>query len=230
MTSPRRTKAGLRRPYDSESLLTVAVGVFNARGYDGTTMEHLSAAAGIGKSSIYHHVAGKEDLLQRALDRALNALDGVLEEIDPQASALDQLATVVRRSVEMLIRELPYVTLLLRVRGNSRVEREAMQRRREFDARVVELVRRALSDGSVTSGLDPSLTTRLIFGLVNSVSEWYQPERGIDEVGIPEAIVALVMHGLTPSPTPPVSSSPIPPASLTPPATAARTAALTEAR
>ena len=27
MTSPRRTKAGLRRPYDSESLLTVAVGV-----------------------------------------------------------------------------------------------------------------------------------------------------------------------------------------------------------
>jgi hypothetical protein len=105
-----------------------------------------------------------------------------------------------------------------------------MQRRREFDARVDELVRRALSDGSVTSGLDPSLTTRLIFGLVNSVSEWYQPERGIDEVGIPEAIVALVMHGLTPSPTPPVSSRPIPPASLIPSSTDARTAALTEAR
>ena len=178
--------------------MTVAVGVFNTRGYDGTTMEHLSAAAGIGKSSIYHHVAGKEDLLQRALERALNALFGILDHVDPHASALDQLASVVRRSVETLMRELPYVTLLLRVRGNSRVEREALQRRREFDGRVIELVGRALGDGSVTRGLDPSLTTRLIFGMVNSVTEWYRPERGADALDIPEAVVALVMHGLTP--------------------------------
>lgn len=199
MTAPRRTKAGQRRPYDTESLLAVAVGVFNTRGYDGTTMEHLSTAAGIGKSSIYHHVAGKEDLLQRALDRALDALFSVLDDIDPQASTLDQLATVVRRSVEILIRELPYVTLLLRVRGNSRLERAALQRRREFDARVTELVRRALHDGSVASSLDPALTTRLIFGLVNSVSEWYRSERGTEAPDIPEAVVDLVMNGLTSS-------------------------------
>jgi len=198
MTAPRRTRAGQRRPYDSESLLAVAVSVFNTRGYDGTTMEHLSAAAGIGKSSIYHHVAGKEDLLQRALDRALTALFGVLEDIDPQDSAVDQLAGVVRGSVEVLIRELPYVTLLLRVRGNSRIERAALQRRREFDARVTELVRHALRDGGVTSSLDPSLTTRLIFGLVNSVSEWYRPDRGTEAHDIPEAVVAFVMHGLAP--------------------------------
>lgn len=199
MTEPRRTEAGQRRPYDTESLLTVAVGVFNTRGYDGTTMEHLSAAAGIGKSTIYHHVAGKEDLLRRALDRALNALFTVLDDIDPESSLHDQLSEVVRRSVEVLIRELPYVTLLLRVRGNSRVERAALQRRREFDADVTELVGRAMREGAVTSALDPSLTTRLIFGLVNSVSEWYRPERALDSPDIPKAVVALVMNGLAPA-------------------------------
>lgn len=198
MTEPRRAKVGQRRPYDAESLLAVAVGVFNTRGYDGTTMEHLSAAAGISKSSIYHHVAGKEDLLHRALDRALTALFQILEEVDPEASAIDELAAVVRRSVQTLMRELPYVTLLLRVRGNSRVERAAMQRRREFDVQVVELVRLALHDGEVTSPVDPALTTRLIFGLVNSVAEWYRPERGMEAPDIPEAVVALVMRGLAP--------------------------------
>ncbi len=201
MTQPRRPKAGQRRPYDAESLLAVSVSVFNARGYDGTTMEHLASAAGISKSSIYHHVAGKEDLLQRALDRALTALAQVLQEIDPRASPIDQLATVVRRSVETLMRELPYVTLLLRVRGNSRIERDALQRRREFDVKVTELVRRALNDGEVTSPMDPALTTRLIFGLVNSVTEWYRPERGMDAPDIPEAVVALVMRGLAPAKT-----------------------------
>jgi len=203
MTAPRRTRAGQRRPYDADSLLAVAVGVFNNRGYDGTTMEHLATAAGISKSSIYHHVAGKEDLLERALDRALNTLFGVLDEIDPEDSALDQLAGVVRRCVELLLRELPYVTLLLRVRGNSRVERAALQRRREFDAKVVDLVSRALDDGTVHSGLDPVLTTKLIFGLVNSVTEWFRPERGTDSSDIPEAVVCLVLRGLTqPRPVP----------------------------
>ncbi|NJP81605.1 helix-turn-helix transcriptional regulator, partial [Streptomyces sp. AA8] len=51
-----------RDTYTPESLLAVAVEVFNERGYDGTSMEHLSKAAGISKSSIYHHVKGKEEL------------------------------------------------------------------------------------------------------------------------------------------------------------------------
>lgn len=202
MTAPRRTKEGQRRPYDTESLLAVAVGVFNTRGYDGTTMEHLSAAAGIGKSSIYHHVTGKEELLERALDRALTAISGVLDGVDPQDSALDQLAGVVRKSVETLMRELPYVTLLLRVRGNSPVERAAVKRARELDVRVIELVTRALEERSETKALNPRLTTRLIFGLVNSVSEWYRPERGMEALDIPDALVALVMHGLVPSQAP----------------------------
>ena len=56
--------------YDVESLLAVAVQVFRERGYDGTSMDELARAAGITKSSFYHHVKGKEELLRRSLDRA----------------------------------------------------------------------------------------------------------------------------------------------------------------
>ena len=69
-----------RDTYTPETLLSVAVQVFNERGYDGTSMEHLSKAAGISKSSIYHHVAGKEELLRRAVSRALDGLFGILDE------------------------------------------------------------------------------------------------------------------------------------------------------
>jgi hypothetical protein len=40
---------------------------------------------------------------------------------------------------------------------------------------VAELVRAAVEEGDVRPDLDPRLTSRLIFGLVNSVSEWYRP-------------------------------------------------------
>ena len=61
----RRGRGTARRAvYDAESLLAVAVAEFNTRGYDATSMEDLSRAAGITKSSFYHHISGKEELLR----------------------------------------------------------------------------------------------------------------------------------------------------------------------
>jgi AcrR family transcriptional regulator len=165
-----------RDTYTPESLLAVAVEVFNERGYDGTSMEHLSRAAGISKSSIYHHVRGKEELLERAVGRALDGLFGILRE--PGATrgrAIDRLEHVVHRTVEVLIAELPYVTLLLRVRGNTRTERWAMERRREFDQRVADLLKAAVAEGDLRSDVDVRLATRLLFGMINSMVEWYRP-------------------------------------------------------
>ena len=75
-----------RRPSTGPgSLLEVAVGEFIARGYDATSMEDLSRAAGITKSSFYHHFSGKEALLRAALERALSRLFAILAE--PGATA-----------------------------------------------------------------------------------------------------------------------------------------------
>src|SRR5271169_5975939 len=91
--APRRGRPG----YDLESLLAVAVGVFNERGYDGTSMEDLSRKLGISKSSIYYHVDSKEDLLALALDRALDGLFAVADEVKGSGGpAIERLERLVR--------------------------------------------------------------------------------------------------------------------------------------
>lgn len=187
-----------RDTYTPETLLSVAVEVFNERGYDGTSMEHLSKAAGISKSSIYHHVAGKEELLHRAVSRALDRLFGILDEERAGAGrAAERLEYVVRRMVEVLIAELPYVTLLLRVRGNTDTERWALERRREFDHRVAALLRAAAADGDVRGDIEVRLVTRLVFGMINSVVEWYRPDgRGTGAREVADAVIELVFGGL----------------------------------
>jgi AcrR family transcriptional regulator len=189
--------ASPRPNYSTATLLEVAVRVFNDRGYDGTSMGDLAAALGITKSSIYHHVAGKEALLGLALDRALSALFAVLDEPDSTAGpARARLEHVVRRSVEVLDAELPFVTLLLRVRGNTPTELEALERRREFDRRVADLVAAAVREGDLRDDLDPALVTRLLFGTVNSLVEWYRPGRGADARQVADALVTMTLEGL----------------------------------
>jgi AcrR family transcriptional regulator len=195
-----RDRAPVRRGrpgYDQESLLWVVVKVFNERGYDGTSMEDLSKKLGITKSAIYHHVSSKEELLRLAVDRALDGLFAVAEEAQArQGRAIDRLEHLVRASVRVLVDRLPFVTLLLRVRGNTKVERQALARRREFDHLVSKLVQQAEAEGDIRPDVDPAITSRLLFGMVNSLIEWYKPRRGASGDEIADAVCKIAFDGL----------------------------------
>jgi AcrR family transcriptional regulator len=191
--APRRGRPG----YDLESLLAVAVTVFNERGYDGTSMENLSRRLGIAKSSIYYHVGSKEDLLAMALDRALDGLFSVVAQVQARDEpAIDRLEHLVRGSVGVLADRLPCVTLLLRARGNTATERRALGRRRQFDQIVADLVKEAESDGDIRPDVDPAVTARLLFGMVNSIVEWYRPGRRSVDDGLADAVCAVAFDGL----------------------------------
>lgn len=186
-----------RRPYDIDSVTDVAFRIFAERGFDAASMEDVARAAGITKASIYHHVPSKEALLARGLERALSALFGVLEE--PAATVgtpRARLTAIVVRVAEITMSLRAEVSVLFRVRGNSATERNAVERRRSFDARVTDLVREAQAAGELRSDIDPALLVRLIFGMSNSVVEWYRPDGRTPAGAIAEAIEQIAFEGI----------------------------------
>ena len=200
-TSTPETRTGKRRSgrpgHDADSVLRVAARVFNERGYDGTSMEDLARALGVTKSAIYHHVSGKTELLSQSLDLALDALFAVTrEESATRGSAAQRLDHVLRGSVRVLVEELPHVILLLRVRGNTAVEKRALDRRREFDHRVADLVREGIVDGDIRSDIDPAVASRLLFGMVNSIVEWYKPDRGLAAEEVADSLSTIAFKGM----------------------------------
>jgi hypothetical protein len=87
--------------------------------------------------------------------------------------------------------------LLLRVRGNTEVERAALDRRRSFDRLVASLVSEAERDGDVRADVDPKVTARLLFGMINSIVEWYRPGAGAAaQVSLADAVCAIAFDGL----------------------------------
>jgi len=161
-------------------------------------LEDLARELGITKSAIYHHVSGKDELLRLATNRALDGLTAVIDAAGAvEGRAIDRLEQVVRRSVDVLLAELPFVTLLLRVRGNTPVERHAIARRREIDHGISALVAQAEAEGDVRPDVDPALTARLLFGMVNSLVEWYRPvPDGTGREDLADAICKIAFTGL----------------------------------
>ena len=194
-TPPRRGRPG----YDRAEVLAAAVTLFNEQGYDATSVADLAARLGLTKSAMYHHFSSKEQLLEMALDEALTGLEGVLTRPEAQSgTAAERLHFVLRAAVEVLFDRLPHVTLLLRVRGNSDVERAALARRRAFDHQMASLVRDAQAAGSVRPDVDSGVVARLIFGMLNSTIEWYRPSGAKDRDALTHDILTVAFDGISP--------------------------------
>ncbi|MFJ2368839.1 TetR/AcrR family transcriptional regulator [Microbacterium sp. NPDC087665] len=189
--SARRGRPG----YDRRGLLDAAVAVFNESGYDATSVAALAARLGLSKAALYHHFSSKEEILETALGEALDGLEGVLTATDAVRPG-DRLAAVLQGAVGVLVAHLPSVTLLLRVRGNSEVERRALERRRAFDQAVTAIVRAAQHEGAVRADVDASVATRLLFGMVNSLVEWYRPGGPEDAEALARDVLTVALDGL----------------------------------
>jgi AcrR family transcriptional regulator len=180
-----------------DAIVDIAVEVFLRRGYDGASLDQVAEAAGITKASIYYHADGKEALLARGAGRALDALFAVLEE--PAANEgreIDRLRYVVKRTVEITVKRLPEVALLLRVRGNTETERWILEQRRRFDRLVAKIVNDAQSKGQLRADIEAGLITRLLFGMLNSLTEWYRPGGGLSVDDVVAAATRIAFDGL----------------------------------
>ena len=207
-------QAGARRGrpgYDQETVLRRSIDLFNAQGYDATSILDLARELGLTKSAIYHHVQSKEALLSAALDEALDGLAAAIDDaVGSPGTAEQRLRQAVESSVRVLAEHLPAVTLLLRVRGNSEVELAALKRRRIIDERLADLVRAAVAEGSMRDDIAPELISRLLFGMVNSLVEWYRPGGPVDPEVLARSVTGLAFEGLLAPPPRSVSADAAP--------------------
>jgi TetR/AcrR family transcriptional regulator len=120
MGSRSQPGRGVRRmarefPSSREKILDVAEALFARRGYTGVGLREVAVAAGLGKSSLFHHFRSKTQLycevLARVLERIREPLDVVLESTDDPARKLDRCVDAL---VDSLAEHPPTARLLLR--------------------------------------------------------------------------------------------------------------------
>ncbi|WP_324276795.1 hypothetical protein [Blastococcus brunescens] len=54
----------------------------------------------------------------------------------------------------------------------------------------------AVDEGDVRPDVDPAVTSRLLFGTVNSLTEWYRPGGGLTPDDLADALVETSFRGL----------------------------------
>ena len=187
---PRKTD-----PKNLERVLDVAADLFLAEGYDAATMQQLADRLGLHKSSLYHYVGGKEDLLEQLTRAAQDVAERDLNiaEQDPENGFL----TAVRLAIDQTLSDVGRVSLVLRQKPGTPTGDAVVERRRVYDRRLSKLIESAQRSGKVRSDLHPMLLARLTMGMVSWLVEWYDPARTrFEPEEVREAALALVTNGV----------------------------------
>ncbi|HTU29332.1 MAG TPA: TetR family transcriptional regulator [Solirubrobacteraceae bacterium] len=94
MSSSRSDHTANRRPLTRERILDVAIALIEHDGPEALSMRRLGAALGVEGMAIYHHFAGREDLLGAIAERLLEPLDDLEQRSDWREDCHDFATTL----------------------------------------------------------------------------------------------------------------------------------------
>ncbi|WP_347756410.1 TetR family transcriptional regulator [Agrococcus sp. ProA11] len=124
-----------------DTILRAALERFARFGYLGSSIQQIADDVGTSKSSVLYHFDAKEALLEAALAPAIDALDGLLQQVPTreQQLAFDRhdLEAMVTAFVELLQAHARAVTIFISQRG-ALVEVPVVERANALVARVAQ--------------------------------------------------------------------------------------------
>lgn len=145
-------------PGSRGTILDVAEALFARRGFAGVGLREVATAAGLGKSSLFHHFPSKAALYLAVLRRVLEGLELRLAEASGPGSPAEQLDGCIDALVDALAEQPTRARLLLRGLFEEGEVPDDAEGREEVDAavdRIVERLRGLVREGCEAGAFRP---------------------------------------------------------------------------
>ena len=200
-----------------DKILDVAEALFARRGFEGVGMREVAEAAGLGKSSLFHHFRSKAQLYLAVLERLLALLDERLREAlaapGPPQARLDRWLDAL---VDALAERAPAARLLLRgLFEDDAFDAEAWVEGRDAERRIQSIlggILALLREGEERGAFRPTAGPHTVQTLIGAtIYHFASGEFGEELLGGPllsadavrrrkDEIKSFLHHGLAASP------------------------------
>jgi AcrR family transcriptional regulator len=178
-------------------ILKSAAKAFRKLGYHGATVEQIAAALHMKKGNLYYYFKNKEAILLACHQYSLDRLMQLLDEVERSGLSPDEkLRRLVVAFVHTILDELHGTALFLDLEALSPAHLKAViVRRDQFDRGVRKIVEEGMSVGTFSAG-DPKLLAFALFGAVNWIPRWYNPEGPASSQTIADLFADFFIAGL----------------------------------
>lgn len=190
-----------RRERRYEDILDVASRLFLEKGYERTSIQDIAAEVGVLKGSLYYYIDTKEGLLYNVIRTNHENLVGLMETALRSAAELP----AIERVREFLHNHITFVLANVERSASFQFEfrsltperqSEIIDYRRGYGQRLAGLIRQAQEEGAIDADVSPSVSSRALLSMFNSVLRWYRPGGPLSPSQITEQYMMLAGRAL----------------------------------
>ena len=197
----RRRRGRARNASTTEAtridILKAAAKAFRKLGYHGATVEEIAAALHMKKGNLYYYFRNKEEILFACHQYSLDCLMQLLDDVERSGVDADEkLRRLVVAFVHTILDELHGTALLLDLEALTPSHlKTVIARRDRFERGVRQVLEDGIAAGHFGAG-DPKLLAFAMFGAVNWIPRWFDPEGPASSQQIADLFADFFIRGL----------------------------------
>jgi AcrR family transcriptional regulator len=199
-----------------EFILRNAARIFAEKNYHSTTMRDISRATGVSLAGLYHYCRSKEELLFLIQD---NCFGHVLERLEERLAEVDDPLIKLRIFIENHLSFFAANMAEMKVLSHEAdslagvLHTHVSTKKNKYTALARSILKELQSQQSDKPGIDLTVATYALFGMMNWIYNWYDPQGTLKVSELVDNVTWLFLHGF-------VAGSPLSELDFTPKATA----------
>lgn len=184
-----------------ERLVEVSLRLFAEKGFEGTSVQDVVAAAGVTKGAMYHYFDSKDDLLAEIYARVLREQYDRLEMFAQRSAPVEQrvhgaAADVIVTTIENLESTIVFFRSLHQL--SPQKQREVRAERRRYHDLFREMVIEGQNSGVFRDDIGADLVVDYFFGSVHHLPTWWRADRKLSAAEVGLTFATLLVDGLRP--------------------------------
>ena len=182
-----------------EFILRTAARIFAGKGYHSTTMRDISRETRVSLAGLYHYCRSKEELLFLIQDNCFGrVLERLLERLEETTEPVEKLRLVIENHLSFFAANMAEMKVLSHEAESlaGEMHEHVSGKKQQY----TQLVRQILSEvqqvqSSSGQQIDLTVATYALFGMMNWIYNWYDPNGKLSVIELVENVTRLYFSG-----------------------------------
>jgi TetR/AcrR family transcriptional repressor of nem operon len=162
--------------FDETTVLRKATALFSNKGYNGTSMDELTKATGLSRSSIYNTFGDKHELFMKSLRHYLEEEQkSMTEAVQKTGSPLKKIQLAFKYIVEVILADKPRNGCLMvnttteLANTDKEVCTQAVENMDGMEKQFAEWIKAGQQQGEISTAFTPQAMARFLFNAYSGI-------------------------------------------------------------
>jgi len=176
----------------------VIAGLFAKRGYKAVSMREIARTLNVRPSTLYHYFKGKEEILFRLMEGAMEeSLEGLKRLRETDSPPKEKLINMLKFYASYYLEQSDRLTLLVNEIPSlgEDLRKKLVEKEKEFVNLFRSLLAELVRTGEI-EGVHPTAAIFSFFGMIHYTVKWFDPEGPVSPEMLSQQIVRIFTEGI----------------------------------